>query len=282
MTGKPLADRTALVAGVGPGIGAGIAVSLARAGARVACADIAPARAQACARELSGFGAESLAVAGDLSDEAEVARVIETASGSLGTVDILVNGVAVFDERSVLSMEYGCYLRQLRIILGTAFLLTKAVANDLITAGRPGSIIHLVSTAGHQGQADNIGYCSAKSGLLNFARSAAAELGQFKIRVNTMTPTATDPVEGQQRAVRWGMAGDTIGLSPRQAANRARLPLGELPSPQDYGEAVVFLSSDAARAITGSDLVVDAGALASYWATSPGDHRVRREEAAKR
>jgi NAD(P)-dependent dehydrogenase (short-subunit alcohol dehydrogenase family) len=272
-TGRPLAGHTALVAGTGPGIGAGIALALARAGANVACADVRAAHAEHCARDVADTGAASVAVAADLADEAAVEVALARAQGALGVVDVLVNGVAVMDDRSVLTMDYGGYLHQLTVILGSAFLLTRAVARRLTAAGRPGAIVHLASTAGHQGQADNIGYCTAKAGLLNFVRSAAAELGPHGIRVNTLTPTATDPRLGQARAARWGVGTGTAGLSPRQRTNERRLPLGRLPTPDDYGAAAVYLVSDAAALVSGTDLRVDAGALASYWAWSAGDPR---------
>lgn len=270
---QPLVGQTALVAGTGPGIGAGIALALARAGARVACADINPAHAEHCAREVADAGATSVAVDADLADEVGVEDAIARAETALGVVDVLVNGVAIMDERSVLAMGYPDYLHQLTVILGSAFLLTRAVARRLVAEGRPGAVVHLASTAGHQGQADNIGYCTAKAGLLNFARSAAAELGPHGIRVNTLTPTTTDPRPGQARAARWGVAAAGHGLSMRQRTNERRLPLGRLPTPDDYGSATVYLVSDAAALISGTDLRVDAGALASYWAWSAGDRR---------
>jgi NAD(P)-dependent dehydrogenase (short-subunit alcohol dehydrogenase family) len=270
---QPLAGRTALVAGTGPGIGAGIAVALARSGARVACVDVLPAHAEHCAQDVADTGAESVAIAADLTDEAAVEESVQRAEAALGVVDVLVNGVAVMDERSVLTMDYPDYLRQLTVILGSAFLLTRAVARRLVALGRPGAVVHLASTAGHQGQADNIGYCTAKAGLLNFARSATAELGPHGIRVNTLTPTTTDPRPGQARGMRWGVPVTGEGLSGRQRTNERRLPLGRLPTPDDYGAATVFLVSDAAALISGTDLRVDAGALASYWAWSAGDRR---------
>ncbi len=91
--------------------------------------------------------------------------------------------------------------RQLEIILGGAFLFTKHVAKSMIEQRRKGAIINIISTAGHQGEPNNIAYCTGKSGLLNFTRSAAMELVAHGIRVNSLTPTATDPI-GVDRARR--------------------------------------------------------------------------------
>ena len=94
----------------------------------------------------------------------------------------------------------------------------------------------IVSTAGHQGQAGNIGYCTSKSGLLNFTRAAAMDLVRHGIRVNSLTPTATDVEEGQERAVAWGRP------RPEPRGPHARLREdgadGRLPSPRHYAKAV--------------------------------------------
>jgi NAD(P)-dependent dehydrogenase (short-subunit alcohol dehydrogenase family) len=97
------------------------------------------------------------------------------------------------------------------------------------------------------------------------------ELVGHGIRVNSLTPTATDRSESYDRAERWGR---TV---TRPAANsggqmdrfRSRVPMQRLPQPSDYGRAAVFLASDDAAMITGTDLRVDAGAIARYWAWDP-------------
>jgi NAD(P)-dependent dehydrogenase (short-subunit alcohol dehydrogenase family) len=165
--------------------------------------------------------------------------------------------------------------RQTDIILTGAFLFTKHVAHQMIEQGRPGNIINIISTAGHQGEPGNIGYGTAKGGLLNFTRSVAMELSVHGIRVNSLTPTATSQVEGRERAARWGVEWPRPRLGERAAgllpdASRGA-PLLKLPSPSNYGKAAVFLASDDAEMITGFDLRVDAGAVSRYWIWSPGD-----------
>jgi NAD(P)-dependent dehydrogenase (short-subunit alcohol dehydrogenase family) len=144
----------------------------------------------------------------------------------------------------------------------------------MIEQGRSGSIINIVSTAGHQGEPWNIGYCTGKSGLLNFTRSVAMELAEYGIRANSLTPTATDAVEGMARAAEWGVPfRRPTNPSPRRrgflSAATPGVPLGKRPSPADYAKAAVFLASDDAAMITGTDLRVDAGALARYWMWDP-------------
>ncbi len=96
------------------------------------------------------------------------------------------------------------------------------------------------------------------------------ELVRHGIRVNSLTPTATDPAESYERAERWGRATSRPdGLDARMDAYRRRVPMQRLPRPSDYGRAATFLASDDAAMITGTDLRVDAGAVARYWAWDP-------------
>ena len=94
----------------------------------------------------------------------------------------------------------------------------------MVEQGRGGSIIVIVSTAGHQGQAGNIAYSTSKSGLLNFTRAAAMDLARHGIRVNSLTPTATDAEEGIERAVAWAAPRP---VPPRRAARLPKMvPMG--------------------------------------------------------
>jgi NAD(P)-dependent dehydrogenase (short-subunit alcohol dehydrogenase family) len=100
------------------------------------------------------------------------------------------------------------------------------------------------------------------------------ELAEYGIRVNSLTPTATDVTEGMARATEWGVPFRRPGNpSPRRrgflSGATPGVPLGKRPSPADYASAAVFLASDAAAMITGTDLRVDAGALARYWMWDP-------------
>jgi len=262
-----LAGKVAIVTGTSPNIGGGIAEGLADEGAAVVCVDQVPENAQQCAESIKRRGGQALGIACDVTDEAQVAAMVGRARESFGGVDILVNNAGILGGLSVLEMPLERWNRQIAVNLTGTFLCTKHVARLMVELGRPGSIIVIVSTAGHQGQAGNIGYCTSKSGLLNFTRAAAMDLVKHGIRVNSLTPTATDVAESDDRAVEWGR--------PRPE-RRGRLldfqkmvPKGELPSPRHYGRAAVFLASDDAEMITGCDLRVDAGAIAKYWPWVP-------------
>jgi NAD(P)-dependent dehydrogenase (short-subunit alcohol dehydrogenase family) len=264
-----LRGRVALVTGTSPNIGGGIAEGLAAEGARVGCVDVDPANAEDCANAIRKAGGSALGVQGDIANGAAVDRMIERVTDELGLVDLLVNNAAIFVQKGVLDMEHTEWTRQLAVILDGAFLCTRAVASRLVADHRPGAIVNVISTAGHQGQPGNVGYCTGKAGLLNFTRSVAMELAPHGIRVNSVTPTATDPTEASDRAVRWGRAPLPAQFAAIFEGFRKRVPMQRLPVPSDYANAVVFLASDEARFITGIDLRVDAGAVARYWAWDP-------------
>ncbi|MDO8431256.1 MAG: SDR family NAD(P)-dependent oxidoreductase [Candidatus Binatus sp.] len=267
-----LKEKVAVVTGTSANIGGGIAEGLAAEGAALVCVDAREENSADCARYINGSGGRAIAATCDVTDERQVIAAIGAARESFGGIDILVNSAAIFNKKGVLDMPLAEWHRQIEIILTGAFLFTKHAARLMIEQGRKGSIINIISTAGHQGEPNNIAYCTAKSGLLNFTRSAAMELVAHGIRVNSLTPTATDPAESFERAARWGRKVQSAEAITRAFEPfRKGVPMQKLPKPSDYGQAAAFLASDDAAMITGTDLRVDAGAIARYWAWNPSD-----------
>ena len=262
-----LARKIAVVTGTSPNIGGGIAEGLAEEGAIVACVDVTEDNARQCAEAIKRRGGDALGIACDVTDEAQVEAMVARVRDTYGGVDILVNNAGILGGLSVLEMPVERWNRQIAVNLTGTFLCTKHVGRLMVEQKRRGSIVVVVSTAGHQGQAGNIAYSTSKSGLLNFTRAAAMDLARHGIRVNSLTPTATDPDEAAERAVAWGR--------PRPEPRSRGLdfpkmvPMGKLPSPRHYARAVVFLASDDAEMVTGTDLRVDAGAIAKYWPWIP-------------
>jgi NAD(P)-dependent dehydrogenase (short-subunit alcohol dehydrogenase family) len=268
-----LAGKVAFITGTSPNIGGGIAEGLADEGARVVCVDVNADYANGCAKSIATRGGQAVGVTCDVTDEAQVRNAVERAREAYGGVDILVNGAVIFNRKGVLDMPLQEWSRQTNVILTGAFLCTKYVARLMIDQGRKGSMINIISTAGHQGEPWNVGYSTGKGALLNFTRSVAMELGEHGIRVNSLTPTATDAAEGVARAERWGVTWNRPPRGQRQSflsEPRLGVPLRQLPSPRHYARAAVFLASDDAEMITGMDLRVDAGAVSRYWLWDPG------------
>jgi NAD(P)-dependent dehydrogenase (short-subunit alcohol dehydrogenase family) len=262
-----LARKIAIVTGTSPNIGGGIAEGLADEGAIVACVDLAADNATQCADAIKRRGGEALGVTCDVTDEGQVQAMVARVRDTYGGVDLLVNNAGILGGLSVLEMPVERWNRQIAVNLTGTFLCTKHVARLMVEQKRRGSIVVVVSTAGHQGQAGNIAYSTSKSGLLNFTRAAAMDLARHGIRVNSLTPTATDTEEAADRTVAWGRSRPEP--RPRGLDFAKMVPMGKLPSPRHYARAVVFLASDDAEMITGTDLRVDAGAIAKYWPWIP-------------
>src|SRR5215510_7971436 len=268
MAGR-LAEKVALITGTSPNICGGIAEGMAEEGAKVVCVDIQPDNANLCADYITKRGGQAIGVVCDVTNEEQVQATVERARAAFGGVDILVNGAVIFNQKGVLDMPLEEWTRQTAIILTGTFLFTKYVARLMIAQKRKGNIINIISTAGHQGQPRNVGYCTGKSGLLNFTRSVAMELAEYGIRVNSLTPTATDPREGLERAERWGRGPGDQHIVQMFEPFRKGAPMRKLPSPSHYARAIAFLASEEAEMITGMDLRVDAGTIARYWAWTP-------------
>lgn len=265
-----LKDRVALVTGTSPNIGGGIVEALAAEGAKIVAVDSEAANATDCARYIESTGIEALALTCDVRDERQVQATVDAALGRFGRIDILVNNAVFYCRKGVLQMSYDEWLAQSGVILGGAFLFTKYVGRAMVER-KSGAIINIISTAGHQGEPNNVCYSTCKHGLMNFTRSTAMEFSGHGIRVNSLTPTATDIAERFERAERWGRNEGPLPDMGGIYAFAKRVPLQKLPKPSDYGKAAVFLASDDASMITGTDLRVDAGAVAKYWAWDPAD-----------
>ena len=270
-----LAGKVALVTGTGPNIGSGLALALASAGARVACNDIKPENADAAVRRIQRIGGEAIAIPGDVTDEATVQGYIGKVLETWGQIDILVNSAGILGGASVLDYDLERINRQLLTNCTGNFLNTKHVAKSMIERGVKGSIICIVSTAGWQGQAGNIGYCTSKGGIIQFVRAAAMDLAPHGIRVNSFTPTATqadNPEIVEERRAAEERARSGNGERPGSINFAKMIPMGEQPTPTDYGYVITFLASDYARLITGTDFRVDGGALAKYWPYTPPEN----------
>lgn len=252
-----LDGKTAIVTGAGPNIGQEICKVLAAEGARVACNDVDKARAEAAAEGVRKAGGEALALPGDIVDPGQVQAMVGRVVQTFGGVDILVNNAAITVPKGLLNISLEEWRRNIDIILTGTFLMSRAVAEAMIKAGRGGNIVSIASTSGHRGRANALAYCTAKGGILNMTRAMAMDLVPHRIRVNSVSPTKTGVSVGALEA-----AGERMF---------DEIPLGRLGRPRDQALAVLFLVSDDAEFITGFDLRVDGGALATWGAKTKYD-----------
>jgi NAD(P)-dependent dehydrogenase (short-subunit alcohol dehydrogenase family) len=262
-----LAGKHALITGGGTGIGRGTAELFAKEGARVMVSGRRRTELEETVRQIERAGGAAAFSTGDVSKAEDAERMVHDTVAAFGSLDVLVNNAGILGGLGVLEMPLDRWTRQLAVNLTGTFLCTKHVARLMVEGRRRGSIIVIASTAAHQGQPGNIAYCTSKSGLLNFTRAAAMDLVTHGIRVNSLTPTATDATESHDRAEAWGRP--RPARPARLLDFRRMVPKGELPSPRHYARAAVFLASDDAEMITGFDLRVDAGAIAKYWPWIP-------------
>lgn len=244
-----LAGKVALVTGAGSGFGRGIAEAFAEEGCKVVIADIDAKRAADIA---AGIGVMATPVAGDVSQAADVARIIRTAVTSFGGLDIVVNNAGITHRnQSLMTVTEEEFDRIYAVNVKSIYLTTLAAVPELEKRGG-GSIINTASTAALRPRPGLTWYNGSKGAVLTLTKSMAVELAPRNIRVN-----AINPVIGET-----GMLEEFMG-APDTAENRARfiagIPLGRMSKPSDIANAALFLADPASHFITGIALDVDGG-----------------------
>lgn len=270
-----LEGKVALVFGAGPNIGGTIAHFLAREGAKVVVADMSHDAAKDTVAFIKGKSLTAHPVQANATKAEDVEHAVTETLAAFGRIDIAVNMAGRVHWSHLLDMKLDDWNESVLSFPTAGLLTTKYAAKAMIAAGHGGSIIHLLSTAAHFGEASGTAYTSAKAALLSFARSAAMDLAQYGIRVNTVTPCA---MEHQL----WTLMKDEIFDPDWQRPNRMSfysrddylkmLPLQRFPRASDLAWATVFLASDESEIITGIDIPVDAGLRHKYPTWTPGDH----------
>lgn len=241
-----LSGQEVLVTGASGHLGSAIARRLAEAGATVI---VHANRNAGRARDLGGQLDRGRVVVGDLTDPDVVAALF----GDIQP-DLVVNNAAIQPVTPLSQLGEADWRAVQQTNLDAVFSVTQAAARQWRAAGRPGAIVNIASIEGLDPATGHAHYASGKAGLLMFTRAAALEYGPDGIRVNAVSPGLID---------REGLASEWPEGVGRW---RERAPLGRLGVPNDVADAVLFLSSPAARWITGANLVVDGGMTAqSRW-----------------
>jgi NAD(P)-dependent dehydrogenase (short-subunit alcohol dehydrogenase family) len=246
--------RVALVTGGGAGIGRGIAERFIEAGICVAIFDVDGVRARAVAGQLESNG-DAIAIVGDVSRDDDARIAIATTVERFGQLDILVNNAGIELYGNVDSTSENEWDRQLDVNVKGAFLCCKHAIPYMRQSG--GVILNISSVHAFTSYPSSVAYDASKSALLGLTRALAVDHGRNGIRVNVVCPGYIDtPLMDA-----W-LASET---NPEEVMRRVVdvHPLGRIGMPRDVAEACLFLASDAASFITGTQLVVDGGLTAA-------------------
>ncbi|MBC6437985.1 MAG: glucose 1-dehydrogenase [Rhodobacteraceae bacterium] len=241
-----LQEKTAIVTGAGSGFGAGIARAFAREGAQVMLADINALAAQAEADRIGG-----LPQVVDVADAASVAAMVATAISAWDRIDILVNNAGITHLPAPLEkVAEADFDRVLAVNAKSVYLTARKVVPLMKQVGR-GTILNIASTAGVSPRPWLNWYNASKGWMITATKAMAVELAPHGIRVN-----ALNPVAGETPLLKRFMGTDT---PENRAKFLATIPLGRFSTPEDMGNAALYLCSDEAEMITGVAMEVDGG-----------------------
>ena len=242
-----LKDQVAIVTGAGRNIGEEIAKLFAAEGAKVAVVDLDKTRGDRVAAAIKAAGGDATLFIADVSKGTAVAALVKDVVARYGRIDILVNNVAVSDNKHIFDITEEEWDRVLAVTLKSQFLMAKHVGQQMAAQGSGGRIVNIGSTSGFMGRSRAIAYSAAKGGVANLTRAMAAQLAPHKIRVNAIVPNKIGSPVGK----------DEFDPS-RPVPNMPKRP----GLPEEAAKAVLFLASDDSSFIYGANLFVDGGVSA--------------------
>src|SRR3990167_1989181 len=254
-----LTKKTAIVTGA-VGIGYGISYRLAEAGANVLVASRSKEEVDKTVSELTSKGWKVKGAIVDVSKEEDVKKMVEEAVSDFGAVDILVNNAGIYPSIPVHQMTLDDFEKVLAVNLKGVFLCTKYVSEQMIKQGGGGKIINITSIdALHPSSIGLATYDASKHGVWGFTKNTALELAADKIWVNAVAPGGI-ATPGIQEASK-GAPAKGVDMAKMLESFLAKIPMHRMGEPDDIGKVVLFLASDMASYITGTQVVVDGGVL---------------------
>lgn len=271
-----LENKVAIVTGGGRGIGQGIVHCLAEEGADVAVIDMNGETASTVADEVRAMGRRSLAIQADVTDSGQVDRVVRETLNTLGKIDVLVNNVGGGGvprhrtgaappriARRFVDIDEDVWDSTFELNVKTQFLMCRAVVPHFMEQNS-GKVVNIGSWLGHRpGNIQLFAYSVAKAAVLHFTRLLATELAVYNVNVNCVCPgDVLTPAIERAFEQRIQSSPELAGKTPHDLFTeliKPRTPLKRLQTPEDMGRAVVFLTSEDARNITGHLFFVDGG-----------------------
>ncbi|RPA02557.1 SDR family oxidoreductase [Gordonia sp. OPL2] len=256
-TGGLLADKVVVVSGVGPGLGRSICLRAAAAGAKVVLAARTESRLKEVAAEIDLAGGTSFVVPTDITDDTAVDGLVAATTDQFGRVDVVVNNAFALPSMKPLARtDFDHIAASLDLtVLGTLRVI-KAFTESLATT--KGAIVNINSMVIRHSEPRYGSYKLAKSAMLAMSQTLATELGDKGIRLNTVAPGY---IWDDQLKWYFGEVAKKYGITPEQVYEQtaSKSDLKRLPEPDEIAEAVVFLASPMASAITGHTLDVNCG-----------------------
>jgi len=259
-----LDGKVAIVTGCGsyaPGWGNGkaIAALFAREGATVLGVDLDLSAAEATRRIVEGEGGRLHVAACDVTSSTQVDALVKDCLDQFGRLDILVNNVGRSEPGDPATMDEAVWRQQLDLNLTSAFLTCKAALPVMADQGG-GAIVNIASVAGLRWVGkDQVGYAAAKAGLMQFTRVTAVAYAGRGVRLNCVVPGLMLTPLVQRLAERYA-DGDYEAMV---AKRHAQVPMGRMGDAWDVAHAALFLASEEAKYVTGTEIVVDGGLTAS-------------------
>ncbi len=243
--GSGVKDRVAIITGSGQGIGAGIARTLGAAGARVVVNDLVADKVEQAEADMRATGVDVVGVTADVSVAEGAEALVAGAVEAFGRVDILVNNVGIARDRYLSKMSEEDWDDVLRVNLKSQFLCCRAVSPLMMEQGY-GRIVNVSSRAwlGGSGQAN---YAASKGAVVSLTRTLALEMAKFGVTANCVAPALVDTplFRGLKEEVQERLA--------------KTVPMGRVGTPEDIGNAVLFLASEESSYVTGQTLYVCGG-----------------------
>jgi len=242
-----LKDQVAVITGAGRNIGEDTAKLFASEGAKVAVVDNHKGRADKVSAEIVKANGEAAGFVADVSSEGDVERLVKDVVARWGRIDILINNAAVSDNKHMLEITKEDWDRVMAVTLTGPFLMSKAVARQMVAQKSGGKIVNVGSTSGFFGRSRALAYTTAKAGVANLTRSMAVQLAPHNIRVNCVVPNKIGSPVGKNE------------FDPTRPVVNLR---GRVGVPMDLARAILFLASDDSDFIVGDMLFVDGGLAA--------------------
>lgn len=242
-----LAGKVAIITGAACGIGRTTAETFVREGAAVLLADVNEDAGKALADSITAAGGKAVFEKVDVTDTADVNRMIARAQAALGKVDILVNNAGITADARLIKMDLEQWQSVIDVNLKGVFLCGQAAANVMVEQGHGGVILNASSVVGLYGNFGQSNYVATKAGVVGMTKTWAKELGRAGIRVNAVAPGF--------------IATDMINTIPEKVIQMMidKTALGRKGRPEDIANTYLFLASEASSFITGTVISVDGG-----------------------